>query len=460
MDALRRAMMLLLVISLPCCSSAQNEALRGFADIHNHEFANMAFGGFVVAGVPFGPLPDSLSEARCRAGHSNLHAMDILGGFLAGYDGPIVYGNDGYPNFNGWPAFFEVSHQKVHEVFLKRAVDGGLRLMVMMAVESPLLCDAVKNGAGRTDGRDCNDEMTSIKNQIAAAYGMQNYIDSEAGGRGLGWYRIVTTPGQARDVIRSGKLAVVLGVETSHLFNCHHEPCNWNGPLDELWKLGVRHFFPIHQDKNAFGGPSYFQASIQNGTKLLNVNPYTFPRISCAYTFPKGTLARGGGQCDALGLTATGKEFVTGLMNLGAIIDVDHMSDRSFADTLTLAEKLDYPVVASHAGFNAVQQRNGDPRGSAYRCGTRPGPERRRNGGPDLKPGRSLHRRHLSWNGSTRAAQVWQEFRNLCATVPVCPPARTRHGYRYWHGLQRAAAAARPPIRGESLQRRTSCRSG
>lgn len=134
-------------------ASAQDPAMRGFADIHNHEFANMAFGGYVVAGKPFGPINVALSEAECRAGHSNLHAFDILGGFLAGYSGPIWYNNDGYPKFSGWPAFFEVSHQKVHEAFLRRAVDGGLRLMVMMAVESPILCEAVKNGGERpTDG--------------------------------------------------------------------------------------------------------------------------------------------------------------------------------------------------------------------------------------------------------------------------------------------------------------------
>jgi microsomal dipeptidase-like Zn-dependent dipeptidase/uncharacterized protein (AIM24 family) len=361
--SLGRVLLSLLLFILPCCTVAQNNDLRGFADMHSHEFANEAFGGYVVTGLPYGPMSDALSEARDRAGHSNLHAFDILGGYLAGYGGAITYPNDGFPNFTGWPSFFEVSHQKVHEEFLKRAVDGGLHLMVMMAVESPLLCDAIVNGGGRTDGRDCNDEMSGIKRQIADAVAMQNYIDAEAGGPNLGWYRIVTTPDQARDVIRAGKLAVVLGVETSHLFNCHHEPCDWSGPLDELWALGVRHFFPIHQDKNAFGGPSYFQTSVQNGPALLNVKAYTFPTVACNYTFPNKTVTRGGGQCDALGLTATGKAFVAKLMNLGAVIDVDHMSDHSFADTLTIAEQLSYPVVASHAGLNAIQQRQGDHEG-------------------------------------------------------------------------------------------------
>jgi len=46
--------------------------------------------------------------------------------------------------------------------------------------------------------------------QIAEAYNMQSYIDSKAGGAGLGWYRIVKSPSEARAVIAQGKLAVVL----------------------------------------------------------------------------------------------------------------------------------------------------------------------------------------------------------------------------------------------------------
>lgn len=341
-------------LSLVFVDGLSAQTMRGFADIHNHQFANMAFGGYVVAGSPYGPIEMALSEASCRAGHSFRHNFDILGGYLAGYGGPIDYGNDGYRAFGGWPRFFEVSHQKVHQDFLRRAVDGGLRLMVMMAVESPILCKGVKNGGGKTDGRNCDAETPSISNQIQAAYTMQDYIDGQSGGAGQGWYRIVTTPAEARRVIQAGKLAVVLGVETSHLFECKSEGCDWPGGLNALWNQGVRHFFPIHHDQNAFGGPSYFQKSIQNGVRLLDVEPYRFPTYSCGYTF---------GSCGTLALTGTGKTFVEALMDRGAIIDVDHMSDRSFSDTLDIAERRRYPVVASHAGFNAINKGDQDHEG-------------------------------------------------------------------------------------------------
>jgi hypothetical protein len=151
--------------------------MRGFADIHNHQFANHFMGGYVVAGKPYGSVQASLSPSECRldrnGGHSLNHGTDILGGFFAGLSGPAYYGHDGWPQFGGWPAHFEAAHQKVHQDFLRRAVDGGLRLIVMLAVESHKGCQAVANGGGRTDGRSCTDEMTSIYRQIEDAKNMQ-----------------------------------------------------------------------------------------------------------------------------------------------------------------------------------------------------------------------------------------------------------------------------------------------
>jgi microsomal dipeptidase-like Zn-dependent dipeptidase len=325
---------------------AQALPVWGFADLHNHQFANLAFGGRMVFGNAYGPL-DQLSAAADRQMHGNLHfwsdpdtfKTDVMGGYLVGAGGPLNYANDGFPSFSGWPAFFEVSHQKVHEEWLYRAVQGGMRLMVMMAVEGPPLCEKVD-----TDGRNCADEMGPINMQLDAAYAMQAYIDGKSGGTGKGWYRIVTSPQEARSVIQQGKLAVVLGVETAHLFHCKSEPCNWQGPLTALWDKGVRHFFPIHQDDNAFGGASYFKPIIQSDW----FSPYKLNTHTCASDVRN--------SCNDLGLTVTGREFIERLMQIGAIVDVDHMSDRSFADTLAIATARQHPVVASHAGFNEINR--------------------------------------------------------------------------------------------------------
>src|SRR3546814_17415177 len=62
--------------------------------------------------------------------------------------------------------------------------------------------------------------MESAVGQIQFMRDMQDYIDAQEGGPGKGWFRIVETPAEARKVINDGKMAVVLGIEISHLFNC------------------------------------------------------------------------------------------------------------------------------------------------------------------------------------------------------------------------------------------------
>ena len=62
--------------------------------------------------------------------------------------------------------------------------------------------------------------MDSIRLQAHDMYEMQDYIDAQFGGPGKGFYRIVTNPFQARQVINAGKMAVVMGIETSVPFGC------------------------------------------------------------------------------------------------------------------------------------------------------------------------------------------------------------------------------------------------
>ncbi|MEM2890662.1 MAG: membrane dipeptidase, partial [Candidatus Hadarchaeum sp.] len=336
------------------------QELRGFADIHNHQFANLAFGGKIVVGQAYGPISEALSPSLDRGNHGPEHIRDFLGGLMTERVCPpsvpvlellgAPYSNDGYSSFSGWPNFWEVTHQKVYQDWLFRAVQGGLRLMVMLAVDSPTLCHSANN-----DGRDCDNEMATIDLQINAAYAMQEYIDQLSGGSGRGWYRIVTTPAEARRVIRQGKLAVVLGIETAHLFNCKsNAPCDWHNALQKYWRKGVRHFFIIHQDDTAFGGAAFFQLCVQGQRNWLGTQPWRLIAPYDLTTRPCPQYEFAGGRCNAAGLTQTGRDLIQELMRLGAIIDVDHMSDRAFAETLDLAEHRGYPVVASHAGFNEI----------------------------------------------------------------------------------------------------------
>jgi microsomal dipeptidase-like Zn-dependent dipeptidase len=367
------AVALLLALGLGDAAHAQaGGGILGFADIHNHQFADLAFGGRAIVGRPFGPIDAVLNKEICIINHGENHGLgDFMGGLLATRNViPLIYSNEGYDElspFEKWPAFWEVTHQKIYQSWLQRAVRGGLRLMVVFAVESPVLCNLTNHIF------DCDDEMASIKRQIDEANAMQRDIDKQNGGIGNGWYRIVKTAAEARSVINEGKLAVVLGLETAHPFNCNGPDCgNWPADFQKFWDLGVRHFFPIHQDNNTFGGASYFNGIIQGKVNGSNpvwgiVQPYRLWVEPCTYEFnavaPLTLELPFGGRCNIMGLTTEGKKLVLTLMDHGAMIDIDHMSDRSFSDTLDIAERYNYPVVASHAGFNKINNNDQDHEG-------------------------------------------------------------------------------------------------
>src|SRR5690606_29519088 len=92
---------------------------------------------------------------------------------------------------------------------------------------------------------------------------LQNYIDAQAGGRGRGWFRLVYSPRQARKVITRGKLAVMIGIESSNPFGCSETDGRSNCDrrqidegIDDLYREGVRSMFLAHWVDNALAGPA------------------------------------------------------------------------------------------------------------------------------------------------------------------------------------------------------------
>src|SRR5690242_15008388 len=121
---------------------------RGFADLHNHQFAYQGFGGNAFWGRAYGDITAALPW--CTPVHGPGGTLDLLGNIVrvAYGTGPIgVLGHrvGGYPQFDGWPRWDSITHQAVFEDWLFRAVQGGLRLMVMLAVNNEYLCGLANN---------------------------------------------------------------------------------------------------------------------------------------------------------------------------------------------------------------------------------------------------------------------------------------------------------------------------
>ena len=131
---------------------------------------------------------------------------------------------EGYPEFTSWPdAPRSATHQVQYYKWLERAYLAGLRLLVQHATTNEVLCQLVVGIGAQPKRFDCND-MVAVDRIIEATYALERYVDALAGGPGKGWLRIVFSPAAAREEIRAGNMAVVLGIETSDLFDCFLVP--------------------------------------------------------------------------------------------------------------------------------------------------------------------------------------------------------------------------------------------
>ena len=108
-----------------------------------------------------------------------------------------------------------MTHQQAYYVWIERVWRAGMRMMVAQTADDEPICRIEPRRRTKT----CS-ETASVVAQIATLKGLQNYVDAQSGGPGRGWFRLVYSPAQARKVIEEGKLAVLIGIESSDLFGC------------------------------------------------------------------------------------------------------------------------------------------------------------------------------------------------------------------------------------------------
>jgi len=329
----------------------------GFADLHNHQFAHLAFGGVEFFGEPSGPIPQAVPW--CTPAHGPGGIGDVIGTVIKwAYNYPgagLGHHVGGYPEFDGWPRWDSVTHQTVHIDWLERAWQGGLRLMVMLAVNSEFMCNLP--GMARAPGRTCAD-MEAVDLQLDAAKALEAAIDQASGGPGNGWYRIVTSAQEAAAAIAAGKLAVVLGIEVDYLFGSYLSAAlsadQVRAAVQEYYDKGVRYVFPIHFADNAFGGTG-LQNALQAADAPVDLNAPIAGLVSPYVLKTQDGHSLGyehdGGKRNTRGLTDLGRVLLQELMAHGMIFDVDHMSYNTRSAALDLAEAANYPVVSGHSGF-------------------------------------------------------------------------------------------------------------
>jgi microsomal dipeptidase-like Zn-dependent dipeptidase len=332
----------------------ETRRVRGFADIHVHQSAEHAYAGRWLHGSMMGD-PAQVLKACTKKQHGgklvNLQIKD-LEKFDKAKDKTTsfrTHGN-GYPGFKDWPHHLDISHQQVHENWLKQAYNKGLRLMVSSAVNSEVLSLVL----GAVWDKDPYRDMDCLKLQINKIH---EFCD-----RNKSWVAIAYNPWHAREIIHSNKLAIVLAVECSNLFPA--DQGNWRSQLEELYCMGVRSYQIVHHCDNRWGGAAPQErgiVGIQTFSRLTRLslrNQRSRLRWLDDGWFsedkPLGFDFDRNGE-NVRGLSNAGEQLINALMDKHALIDTAHYSRRTFDDVYNIARSRKYyPLFSSHTKFKAI----------------------------------------------------------------------------------------------------------
>ncbi|MBA8816296.1 microsomal dipeptidase-like Zn-dependent dipeptidase [Microbacterium halimionae] len=344
--------------------------LNGYIDAHAHPAGSAAFGGEFVCGSPFAPGGIEVALGGCTS--HTIGAGALFEAVIGGSD-PFA-GDEGWPGFSDWPSSEAMLHEQAYYKGVERAWQGGMRVLNALLVGNRVICELYPERVTSCD------EGEQILAQAQLLNDMQDYIDAQSGGPGEGWFQIATTPVEVREIADEGKLAVVLGAETSELFGCRVidgvaqcDEEDIDTGLDEMSALGVSGLYPIHKFDNAFGGTRFDAgvtgAAINVGNLIStgswwqaescagpsdNEQPISNDAIadllSAGVNVPAGTtlpVYPEGPICNVQELTALGEYLVEGMMDRGMIIHIDHMGVRTAQAVLDITEDADYSGVAS-----------------------------------------------------------------------------------------------------------------
>jgi microsomal dipeptidase-like Zn-dependent dipeptidase len=219
-----------------------------------------------------------------------------------------------------------------------------MRLIGAMVVEDEPLCNIEPRKS-----HSCN-ETETIELEIQRLRQLQDYIDAQYGGRGRGFFRLVFDPRTARRVIEHGRLAVLIGVESSNPFGCrlaNGQPQCTRSDIDRgiarLKGAGVRTIFPAHWVDNALAG-----AALEEGDKGTFISAMQLSYTGFAFQTGPCPEPEQGSACNTKGLTDLGEYAINKLMDAHMLIEADHLSERARQSVLSIAERRHYPLVSSH----------------------------------------------------------------------------------------------------------------
>ncbi len=377
--------------------------LFGFVDMHTHPVAQLAFGGQLFYGENDGDPRYALGSCNCvhnfiadpteYCNPMNLYRNQMVD--KIDHENNIIPAHlkkeEGFPAFRNWPKYNSLLHQQMWIDWIKRAKEGGLRIMVALAVNNQTIADAAEVGGAIDDLSSMNKQLIRMKELFG---GHADFLE------------IAYTSADLRRIVNSGKLAVILGIEMDNIgnfcnpidkknvfFNPNPTDVDIRYEIDRLFTLGVRYIFPIHITNNVFGGTAFYEnkfniankyntgntflpevVSSDEGIEFKLQSPFTslrqdflggvfmgitgpvlppsiMPDVPSNYPMYVPLPPMGQGNRNSIGLTIKGEMAIRYMMQKGMIIDIDHMSEKSATEVLDMAASFNYPVNSGHNDF-------------------------------------------------------------------------------------------------------------
>jgi microsomal dipeptidase-like Zn-dependent dipeptidase len=375
-----------------------SQRLRGFVDLHTHPLSTLGFGGkLVYGGIDVGALlpadpgcnqkvrASSMQQALGRD-NSTHGGVNIISNTCGDYIRAAVIhqvqtsngaadepdDSSGAPDFPNWPVWNDITHQKMWVDWIRRAYNGGLRVLVALAVNNKTLGDMT---AGPGDYP--TDDLFSADHQITET---KSFVS-----RHSDFMEIAESSADVQRIVQANKLAVVLGVEIDDIGNLNTlgrvpQATDVVAVIGHLYDEGVRYIFPIHLLDNVFGGTAVYQdimnysnrreaghwwnlvcssdpsigyrfdsnsfsGFLSNAGVILKLGPGWDSTFSSVPAYPQC------GQVNRLGLTDLGTTALKEMMKRGMLIDIDHMSQNSADAAVAIAQSVPlgaYPLFSGH----------------------------------------------------------------------------------------------------------------
>ena len=211
--------------------------LWGWVDLHTHPMSNLAFGGKLFHGAPdVGSLMPAVQmsyDPGCRFDNRAINIAEALsddapthGDFFQSACGNsarnlVVQALEeangalrqpghavGYPTFVNWPRWNDITHQKMWVDWIRRARDGGLRVMVSLSHNNRSLAEVIGAGGPISGVRDDKSSSNLQIDEIKAFVG-----------RHADMMKVALTAADLYQIVQDGKIAILLGVELDNIGN-------------------------------------------------------------------------------------------------------------------------------------------------------------------------------------------------------------------------------------------------